>query len=369
MKKILHIQVLPKLSGVQRVSLEIFRGLSNNEYQKFILFSRSTEVGDMEECVKQFEEAGVEVLFSDNLKREIGLSDMSAFWEIYKLCKQQKFDIVHTHSTKPGIIGRTAAWFAKVPLIIHTVHGLSFHKFIKFPLWQFYWFCEMLSSLFCDKITIVNKYYVKYFKWFKKKTSTIYNGIDFSKLKRESYSRSTKDSIKILYVGRLDIPKDPLTMLQAAKIVCSKYPQVIFSIVGDGEKYEECNSFIISNNLQERVLLEGWQSDVSQYYASHDLFVMSSIYESFGLIFLEAGFYGLPVVATNVEGIPEVIEDGITGFLSEPLNFKDLAENILKLLGDNDLRLKMGKAAYDRVTTQFSVDKMIKEYEKIYHSL
>lgn len=95
---------------------------------------------------------------------------------------------------------------------------------------------------------------------------------------------------------------------------------------------------------------------------------MSSIYESFGLIFLEAGFFRLPVVATNVEGIPEVIEDSVTGLLSNPCDPNALASNLIRLLNDKYLRSKMGEAAYERVTSHFSSQRMVDEYTKIYDS-
>ena len=366
-KKILHIQVLPKLSGVQKISLEIFKNLPDSEFEKWILFSDSIENGDKEDCIQRFEAAGANVILSSKLKREIGIKDIHAFWEIYKLCRKEKFDIVHTHSTKPGIIGRLASSFARVPLVIHTVHGLSFHQFVRFPIWQFYWICEMISSIFCDKIFLVNKFYMKYFRWFKNKTRTIYNGIDLSVFLNDiSKERYNSKDLKILYVGRLDTPKDPLTLLQAAKLVCHKYPNFMFTIVGDGEKYIECHDFITSNNLQDQIHLKGWQSNVSQFYTTHDIFAMSSIYESFGLIFLEAGYCKLPVVATNVEGIPEIIENGVTGLLSDPKDFKTLAANIMKLAEDEELRKKMGRLACERVTSRFSVGKMVDQYKKAY---
>lgn len=368
MKKILHIQVLPKLSGVQKISLEIFKGLSDDKYEKYILFSQNSDNGDLEECVRQFEQAGVKIIFSKNLVRNIGLKDLPALKEIYKLCKKEKFDIVHTHSTKPGIIGRIAATLARVPLVIHTVHGLSFHTFVKFPLWQFYWCCEMFASLFCKRITMVNKYYSKYFKWFKYKTSTIYNGLDFTKFPPidEFEVKKNNKLPRILYVGRLDEPKDPLTLLKAIKIISNQYPEIELTMVGDGEKYNECVNYIQTNKLEKNVSMVGWKSNVSEYYMTHDIFAMTSIYESFGLIFLEAGYYGLPIVATNVEGIPEVVEQGKTGLLSSAKNPEAFAQNIIKLIENENLRKQMGQAGHEKVTTQFTSQKMVDQYKKIY---
>ena len=95
------------------------------------MFGNFLDSGDKEDCIKQFEKAGVKVFLLDELKREICWSDITAFRKIYSLCKREKFDIVHTNSTKPGIVGRIAATLAGVPFVVHTVHGLAFHRFLK----------------------------------------------------------------------------------------------------------------------------------------------------------------------------------------------------------------------------------------------
>lgn len=181
--KIIHLQVLPKLSGVQKVSLEIMRLLPDSQYDKYILFGVTKDCGDKEECLKKFREAGCHVILFPYMKRNINWSDFKALLELYSLFRREKFDIVHTNSTKPGIIGRIAATLAGVPYVIHTVHGLAFHKSLKLSLWLFYWSCEMFASIFCDKIILVNYHYMKYFKPFKYKVEVIYNGIDYSLLK------------------------------------------------------------------------------------------------------------------------------------------------------------------------------------------
>lgn len=363
--KILHIQVLPKLSGVQRISLEIFKGLPNDQYEKWILFSNVTDTGDKEQCQRDFEAAGCKVIYSSKMKREIGVSDIAATVEIYRLCRREKFDIVHTHSTKPGIIGRIAATLARTPIVVHTVHGLAFHKFVEFPKWQFYWVCEMFASLFCDKITMVNHYYDKYFKWCDSKVSTIYNGVDFS-IYPLKCSQTQSNVPMVLFVGRLDTQKDPITLLNAALIVIRESPSAQFTIVGDGEKYDECNEFIRHYGLADNVKLTGWQGDVTQFYSTHNIFAMSSIYESFGLIFVEAAHYALPIVATNVEGIPEVVLDQHTGLLCDPRDARALAVNIMKLIDNPELRTKLGNAGRKRAHEMFASTLMVDSYRKIY---
>lgn len=365
-KKILHIQVFPKLSGVQKISLEILKALPNEEFEKHILFCRNSDCGDQSECVRAFENAGVKVMFSKHLKREIGFQDIPAYFEIYRLCQREGYDIVHTNSTKPGIVGRLAAYCARVPLVVHTVHGLAFHSLIKFPYWHFYYSCEMFASLFCHKIAIVNSFYTKYFKWCKNKVMTIYNGSDFSKYPSLPLHRSNDENVTILFVGRLDIPKNPLGFLEAAKRIHEIYPNVKFKLVGDGEFMEDCKRFISSNDLKSAVSLEGWQTDVYKYYAESDIFAVPSLYEAFGLMFLECGFYELPVCSTTVEGVPEVISNGETGLLCEPNNIDKFTNNIILLIKNPALRKSMGKAAHKRVIELFNSQNMIDSYVKLY---
>jgi glycosyltransferase involved in cell wall biosynthesis len=368
-KKILHIQVIPKLSGVQRVSLEILKHLSNEKYEKYILWGND-DIDDAVkfQCKEEFEKIGVKVLFTRNLYRAIGLKDILAFIEIYKLCKKERFDIVHTNSTKPGIIGRIAATLARIPVVIHTVHGLAFHKYVKFPIWQFYWICEMIASFFCTKIVLVNTYYSKYFKYFGSKLLTIYNGIDFSIYQNSKNNNTINEKVKILFVGRLDTQKDPLTLLRAAKEVLKEEPDTHFSLVGDGEKREECEMFIQNNHLGNNVFLEGWQYDVAKYYETHHIFMNSSIYEAFGIIFIEAGYHKLPIAATNVEGIPEVIEDKVTGLLSPPRDPHKLAQNVLYLIRNEKQRKLMGENGYRRVISLFNAMQMAEKYENLYNN-
>lgn len=176
------------------------------------------------------------------------------------------------------------------------------------------------------------------------------------------------DVIKLLFVGRLDTPKNPLMLLQVARNVIKCYPNVIFTIVGDGERYQECEEFIIDNGLKENIQLMGWQNDVKPFYKSHHIFIMTSIYEAFVLIFLEAGFNHLPTIATNVEGIPEVIINNETGLLCNPNDVTKMTENVIFLIENPDIREKLGNNAYAYVTKNFSSAEMVQKYKYLYEN-
>lgn len=357
------------LSGVQKVSLEILQNLSNEEYEKWILFSEDMDEDTKKKCKNEFENASVRVVFMQHLHREICISDVNAFYEIYKFCKKERFDIVHTHSTKPGIIGRIAARLAGTKLIVHTVHGISFNKEVHIAKRYIFYSIEFFATFFCDQLVLVNKFYKKYYWFFRKKTITIYNGINFNKYHDSNEDKAKNGLIRILFIGRLDKQKNPLMLLEAAKHLTKKHKQLIFSFIGGGELWDKCNQYIQENGLEKFIILEGWKSNVTDYYCSHDIFCLPSIYEAFGLVFLEAGYFKLPTVATNVEGIPEVILDNQTGLLVPSNDSISLTNALEKLILNEDLRVNLGKNAKEWVTEQFPNSKMVNEYHKIYQLL
>ena len=368
MKKILHIQCLAKLSGVQKISLEIMRGLDNSEFDKTILFSSSDCTGDKSALEKAFTEAGCKIIYSDNMVRELNpVKDFKAIREIRKLCKQNGYDVVHTHSSMLGVVGRIGATLAGVPLVIHTVHGLSFTKYTPPLLYAAYFIFETIASFFCTKITSVNKYYLRFFKLFRRKTETVYNGMDFNELEKKRVNKlEDSQHIRLLFVGRLAPPKNILTILKAFKLAHDKKENLTLTVVGDGEFYADCQKYISDNNFSSCVYLEGWKSNPVPYYCNSDIFISSSLYEAFGLMFLEASYFNLPILASNVEGIPKVVLDGKTGLLNAPNDIEKLSEHILLLANDFQKRSELGENGHRYVTEQFSNSVMVEKYKENY---
>ncbi len=362
--KLLHIQVLPILSGVQKVSLNILRNLDSAKYEMSLICASDTS-GQEKSLITEAQKIGVKVKILQSLKREIGLYDIKTFWKIYEFCKKEKFDIIHTHSSKTGFLGRIAGKLSGCRNVVHTVHGVPFHKYVTPARRFFYFILEVFSTLFCNKLVIVNKFYKRYF-WFlhSQKLLTIYNGIDFKRLKPK---KEKNDEIrKIIFVGRLGKQKSPMTFLKAIKILLETEKNVIVSIVGDGEFYFKIKTYITENHLENNVRLLGWRDDVPELLAEHDIFCATSIYEPFGLVFCEAGFTGLPVVATNVDGVPEVVINHKTGLLVPPARPELTAEAIQWLLKNKDKAELMGKNAIKWISDNFSSEKMVDSYKKIY---
>lgn len=373
--KIAHVQVIPIMSGVQTVSYNILKELPDDQYEKFMIcgFDEREEP----KFFSDFSDINVKVIQVKSFRRQIGKLDFQAMKEISKILKENSFDIVHTNSTKPGVLVRILSRVHGVNKIIHTVHGIAFHNKEKFFKRSLYYLLEAFSSLFGHVNVTVNKCYTKYYPYLKSNNNIcIYNGVDFKALDESFVNQGVKqyknegEPIRIVFMGRLDSQKDPITLLKSANELINKrgISNVHFYFGGDGELYDECHSYIKNNNLSEHVTLLGWVTDKSGLLSKCDIFSMPSIYEAFGLVFVEAAHFSLPSVSTRVEGIPEVILDGETGLLVSEKDHIALSDKLELLITDSKLRKKFGKEAKIRAHREFSLDQMVQKYRALYEN-
>ena len=298
--KILHLQLLPILSGVQNTMLTLLEGLDTN---KFEIFVASQPNGPL---VEKVIELGYTHIPIKNLRRKFTILDIFAFIELYKVIRKHKFDIVHTHSSKTGILGRLAAKVSGTPQIIHTVHGFPFNDAIKFPLNQMYQIAEMFAAKFTDDLIFVNSYEKKLA--IKKKIArkeichTIHNGIDvYKNLQKQEYP-DLKGKTIIGFVGRFAFPKNVLNITKAAVHAIKQNKNLGFIFVGDGPDWAKCDQFVIDNNMQENIKLVGWQNDIKSFLSYFDALVLFSKFEGLSISILEAMAASLPIIASDVKG-------------------------------------------------------------------
>lgn len=363
-KKILHVQILSMLSGVQNSSLYILQNLDLDKYEPWLVCAPN-HTGRDTSLISEAEKAGVKVVTLSSLKREVGFHDFTALCEIFKLCRKEKFDIVHTMTSKGGFLGRIAAKLAGCKKVVHTVQGVAFHKYEKPHKRVLYYLMEIIAGLFGDYVVSVNKYYKRSF-WFisSKRFKVIYNAFNPENLIKKIPRND--DILKLIFVGRLDIAKSPLDFLAAMLILKQRQLPIEATVIGDGFYYDEMKNYLDNNELNDTVKLLGWQDDVGKQLASHDIFCLTSIFEAFGIVFCEAGYTGLPSVATNVEGIPEVVKDGFTGLLVPPRNPEKFADAVQHLHENRDLLLQFGKNAEQRVNENFTIEIMVNKYQELY---
>jgi glycosyltransferase involved in cell wall biosynthesis len=366
-KKILHIQLLPLLSGVQNVMLHILQGLDPGEFEVYVACKPG---GPLEEEIRK---RGYTFLPLPLFVRPVSAWDAIILVQLYSLCRRYRFDIVHTHSSKPGLLGRLAARLAGVPLVIHTGHGAPFHP--GQPVWQqrAYMLLEKLGACFCDRMVFVNHYHRKYYTEHKliapAKAVTIYNALNPG-LQREieqlsADRKAPEGMVTIGSVLRFSEQKNVVMTVAAAIKVCRERKDVTFSFIGDGELLELCRKMVNTNGLQDRILLPGWHSDTAHQLAGFDVFMLYSAYEGLPMSIIEAMFAGLPVIASDIPANAELV-NADNGWLV-PAGRQDLLEAaLMKIIDDKVCYAQKGLYSRNKARELCSYEKFLRDYLGLY---
>jgi len=370
--KTLQIITLSEWGGAQQVCYDLATRLHGDEF--------TVEVACAPEgpLVEKLKKSGIKVHQINSLKRDFSpIQDLKCLFQLYSLIRRGKYQIVHCHSTKAGILGRIAAWLARVPRIYFTVHGWGFYNEQEYGWAQrILILAERLCARFSTKIICVSENDLKQGLARKiaraGKFTLIRNGVAMENLNRTGSLRreinATDEEVVFGMVARLHYPKDPILYLKAAKMVLESNGGCHFVLIGDGSLYDECLEFVSKSGLESRVHVLGFRKDARFLYSDFDVFVLSSLFEGLPLTVIEAMFAGLPVVASNVGGIPELVSDGRNGFLTIPGSPEDLAQKMLLLAKDDYLRRKMGGESSIIAKSQFALETMISQYRDLYLS-
>ena len=373
--KVLHIITHLPIGGAQDNTLLTVEGLNKKKYDVTLLTGPGGEW-----LTRARNIPNLNAIIVPEIVREINfICDFISIIKIFRIIKEYKFDIVHTHSSKPGFSGRIAAKLAKVPCIIHTIHGFPFHDFM--PWWSrtFYITLEKCLAKFTDKLITVcdlNKEKAIQLKIGPpEKFKTIYSGIDFSKFeienkvnKHELLNMSINGPL-VGMIGRLSEQKAPHIFINAIPLILEKIPDAIFILVGDGELRQKVESLIKKLRIQDHTFILGFRDDIPQILSILDVFVLSSFWEGLGRSLTEAMYMKCPVVATKVEGVPELVEHNEMGFLVPPNNPDAIAKGVIELLGNQEKARIMALKAHERVVHDFSVQKMVFDIDNLYNKL
>lgn len=307
--------------------------------------------------------------------------DALALIELLSLLRRERFDLVHGHSSKAGFLGRIAALITGTPFVF-TYHGFPFHEFMSAGKRRFYIGLERL-------VRRGARHYITLSENDRREaialgmiggqnSTAVYTGIDFGKL--DSVLRSPPpDPLlalgvpatgrRIVLVGRLDPQKAPERMVEAFALVQHRYPDAQLVLVGDGELRTAVERKIQEMGVGAAVHLLGYRKDVLEILHHCDLFAFSSLWEAMGRSMLEAMLMAKPVVVPAIYGIPEVVEDGVTGRLYEVGRIEQLAERICDCFADPGAAAAMGRKAQGRIRSLFDARRMVQRIEAIYSSV
>jgi glycosyltransferase involved in cell wall biosynthesis len=294
-----------------------------------------------------------------------------------RLLFREKFRIVHSHMFWSSLFASPIAWACRVPVIVETLHGTEAWR----TGWKASWILDRATTGFVSRYVAVCESDARFLKNKKRvaagKIAVIHNGVDTRRFQvpqdarnvvRRSLGFTEADSVLIM-VARFHPGKGHRVLLEAMRQLLQLYPKLKLVCLGEGEGEPEVRALCEGYGLRDCVRLVGYQQNVPAWLSAGDINVLPSFYEGFPLTTLEAMASGMPTVATNVGGIPEAIEDGVSGLLVPPGDSPRLAEALSLLLRDPGRRVRMGQAARARLLQGFDLEQQVRSTEKMYAEL
>jgi glycosyltransferase involved in cell wall biosynthesis len=353
---------------------QLFNELPSPEYEHVLITGRceTNEIDFLEA-----HQVTADVIYIDGIRRSIFLgSDIQSFFKLVSLLKNLNPDIVHTHTSKAGLLGRLAAYVARpnVPRI-HTYHGHLLYGYFGKIKTSFFVNLERFLGRLTDRYVAVTyqvmEDLLKVGIGPREKWSVINPGVEKAQVidsieVRYDLNIDEMDFV-LVWIGRFTEIKNPLLALNALSSVMADNPQKIrMFMLGDGELLDECKQ--LANNLNLPVTFVGWVTDVSLFLSAANLLIMSSRNEGMPLVIIEAAQHGVPTISTDVGGVSEFITPGITGFLV-PESASSMAKELNHVISEREILADVSRAAKTLALDKFSVRAYGEKHKSLYKSL
>lgn len=389
--KVIHIITRLDKGGSAENTMLTVSGLVRRGYEVVLVRGNPQESAmspgeqqALESSIREAVSQGVRIVTIPSLVRRINpLKDLLAFLAIWRLIRKERPKIIHTHTSKAGILGRLAAWcFNQSAIIIHTPHGHVFYGHFGRLMTALFIQLERLFAALTHKIITLTERGAEEHLAFgvgkREQFITIPSGVDLQRIGAKPTDHSDgKDKLGlpptcplIGTVGKMVPVKGHAVLIAAAGKVVRAFPTAHFVIVGEGPLEEELRQQQRRLSLEDHLhFVKAWGEEAWAWMASFDLFVLPSLNEGMGRVLIEAMAFGKPVVASRVGGIPEIVLDGKTGVLVPPKDPKRLAEAIIRLLSDRDRCRQMGEEGKKRMDERFSSEAMVTQIDRLYQEL
>jgi len=374
-KSILYIITKSVWGGAAKYVYDLSTNLSSE-------FDISIAAGGKGKFFKKIEKAGIPYYQINNFQKSINpFKDIFAFFEILSLFIQLKPDIIHTNSSKAGGIAGFAGWVYKTLSnrkvnLIFTAHGWAFAEDKSSWKLELIKLFSKITSVFYNQIICVSEYdrkiAIKNNIASEKKLITIHNGIDTGSVnfltKEKAQNKLINRTSKLLIgtVAEWTSNKGLIYLLKAVKKIKDKNFDLILIGSGENPDKEIIERFIEKKKLKNIHLIE-FIPNVANYLKAFDLFVLPSTKEGLPYTIIEAMTAEIPIISTNVGGIPEMIENNINGILIEPKNSQILADKILEFINNPEKYIEMSQKSKEKVEQEFTLEKMIERTNRIYH--
>ena len=366
------------------------RDLQRQKYRPILIYGPTTESRmppqEMEarrRDLQQLRDDGIGIMLCPHLVRRISLfHDCLAFFWLITTLRRLRPHIVHTHTSKAGILGRWAAFFNRVPIICHTPHGHVYYGYFGGLKETFFKWLERVTSLITHKIVCLTDGEKTDHLQFKIAPEHNFlvcpSGVDIKRINKGNNHTLSKewqkrlgihhDDLVIGTVGRLVEIKGPIFLLMAGREILAQKPEALFCFLGSGPLKEELETKAEAWGISHRVRFIPWEPDPAPILALYDIFVLPSLNEAMGRAIVEAMAMKKPVIATRIGGIPDLVHDGVNGLLVPPSHSSALAEAILRLADDPEMVQRMGRMS-EQMAKGYSLEVMIKKIEEMYQDL
>lgn len=385
--KVLHVITRLDRGGSAQNTLLTCLGLSDR-YEMVLVHGLSLEsqMTDWEwqsvhRGIEEAKDRGVKVVPISSLVRKIApVQDLQAFFSLWRLMLQERPDIVHTHTSKTGILGRWAAKMAGVPIIVHTPHGHVFYGHFGPLVSRFFLAIERLMASITDRMVALSEGerndYIRFSVSSPDKIVTIHSGVEIDRYMKAEVNVEEKrrslglnpNGLVVGTVGWLLPIKGPIHLLNAMARIWRNHPEIRLVFVGKGELEGKLRAEASRMGVSERVTFLGWRDDIPEIMQILDIFVLPSLNEGMGRVLVEAMAAGRPVVASKVGGIPDLVEHKKNGFLVGPGDVNGTSLAIKRLLIDREMRDEMGRMGRT-MAQNFTVEGMVEKIDALYSSL
>ncbi|MGC8915472.1 MAG: glycosyltransferase family 4 protein [Thermoanaerobaculum sp.] len=373
--RVLHAITMLELGGAQRNTLDTVRSLSRSQFEVGLACGVGGELYDEGRSLPDTAFFPI-----PHLLREVRpWHDVAAFWELRAAIRAFVPHIVHTHSSKAGVLGRLAARAAGVPVVIHSIHGFGFGPHQLAPVRAAFLAAERLVARHTTAFVAVSRENLETGVLLglfpREKAWVIRSGIDLEAFRQPQDVGAVRQELGIpphapvvLQVSCFKPQKAPERFVELASRLAPLFPEAHFLLVGDGELRARVERLRQVLGVGERLHLLGWRRDVPRLLAAAQVVTLTSRFEGLPRVLVEARCVGVPVVAMAVDGVVEVVADGVNGYLVPPGDVAAMAEKVGWLLADPERARAMGEVGRQGLE-EFSVARMVADQEALYRTL
>ena len=372
--RLLHIVGESRFGGIAKIILPLGKIAQAEGWQVDVLTTDPV----VQHAVKQH---GLGLVNLDVIRREIRpVWDLRGLVRLTRFLRSEPYQIVHTHTSKAGFVGRLAARLAGVPVIVHTAHGFAFHEESPVSVRRFYSALERLASQWCDRIVTVSEFHrtwaIELGICSPRRIVAIPNGIaevvrnrevGLAEVRREMGARH--GDLVILSMARLAPDKGLEYLIEAANILPRTGRRIRIVIAGDGSERDRLEQLAARLGVTDRVVFLGFREDVGDLLAASDLVVLPSLREGLSIALLEAMATGKPIIATSIGSQREVASRADMARLVRPADALALSEAIVRLAGDEALMARLGASARALYESRYTENRMLQSYRQLYFDL